>query len=617
VHSVPESTRTGDVVAAALRPLADPRTYRGLVFLLSALVLAPLWLALLLAGWLAVGLMAVTPLVVPALVALRALTWLGARLEALLARELLGVEARVPPPSFGAEGYWGRLRILGDPRLWTQQAYLLLRMLLSSTLALAAGSALSAAAWMIAVPFSYRLYEDAEAFGWHIRSFPEALPLLPAGLVALVLCGWLVRACNALWAPLPGALLGGGPASEDARPPVALALRRALPFHATVYSAVGVLTASIWLLTTRAYFWPEWVLLPLGMLLAAHAVVVLVETVLQDDRLQALAIHAGVAAALGIFFVAIWAVTRRAYFWPEWALLPLGLALGIHGSVELADGWQPLVRLTRSRALAIQIGICTCLGAFLVCIWAVTRRGYFWPVWPIIGLAVVAFLHALVVALAAGDRVALTQRIDVLTTTRAGAVEEAQEELSRIERNLHDGAQARLVALGMSLGMAEQKLATDPESARRLLLEARSGAAEALRELRDLARGLHPPILTDRGLEAALSALASRSPLPVEIEADVPERPAAAVETAAYFVAAEALANAAKHARASHVRMRLARLPGRLEVEVHDDGAGGADAAGAGLSGVRRRVEALDGSFSVSSPAGGPTIIVAVLPCEP
>ncbi|MGZ4461681.1 MAG: histidine kinase [Gaiellaceae bacterium] len=599
-----------------LRPLLDPRSYRGLVFLLSALALAPLWFALLLSGWLVIGLLAITPLVVPALAALRALTWLGARLEALLARELLGSEARVPEPSFGSKGYWGRLRILGDPQFWTQQAYLLLRTTLSWALAIAVGSALAAAAGLAAAPLYYR-YDDNAVFGLHVHTLPLALALVPTGLAALVLSGWLVWGCNALWAPLPQALLGGGAAAEQPGHPIALALRRALPFHATVFSAIGVLTVSIWALTTRAYFWPEWVLLPLGTLLAVHAAVVLVEWALGDPRLRALAIHIGTTTALGIFFVAVWALTRRAYFWPEWPLLVFALAVGLHGSIELVDRWRPLVGLTRSRALAIQLGASTALATFLVCVWTVTRRGYFWPVWPIAGLCAAAFLHALVVALTAGDRAALTERIDVLTTTRAGAVEEAQEELTRIERNLHDGAQARLVALGMSLGMAEQKLATDPEAARQLLVEARSGAAEALKELRDLARGLHPPILSDRGLGAALSALASRSPVPVDVSLDVPERPPAPVETAAYFVAAEGLANAAKHAGATRIEIRIAREPGRLTVEIRDDGKGGADPAGTGLSGLRRRVEALDGRFSVSSPAGGPTIIGAVLPCEP
>jgi signal transduction histidine kinase len=208
----------------------------------------------------------------------------------------------------------------------------------------------------------------------------------------------------------------------------------------------------------------------------------------------------------------------------------------------------------------------------------------------------------------------LTERVDVLTTTRAGAVDAQAAELQRIERDLHDGAQARLVALAMSLGMAEEKLASDPEQARALLEEARGEARTALTELRDLARGIHPPILSDRGLEAAITALAARSPLAVTIEADLPRRPPAAVEGAAYFVVAEALTNATKHSGAQQVLVRLALRDETLAVEVADDGRGGADASGSGLVGLRRRVEALDGTLAVVSPPGGGTTLHAELP---
>jgi signal transduction histidine kinase len=209
----------------------------------------------------------------------------------------------------------------------------------------------------------------------------------------------------------------------------------------------------------------------------------------------------------------------------------------------------------------------------------------------------------------------LSERVEVLTTTRAGAVDAQAAELQRIERDLHDGAQARLVALAMSLGMAEDKLASDPEQARALLAEARGEAKTALQELRDLARGIHPPILTDRGLEAAITALAARSPLSVSIDATLPDRLPPAVEAAAYFVVAEALANASKHSAADHVLVRLARSGDALVVEVADDGAGGADPQGSGLVGLSRRVQALDGSLRVVSPPGGGTTLHAEVPC--
>jgi signal transduction histidine kinase len=210
----------------------------------------------------------------------------------------------------------------------------------------------------------------------------------------------------------------------------------------------------------------------------------------------------------------------------------------------------------------------------------------------------------------------MSERIDVLTSTRAGAVDAEEDKLRRIERDLHDGAQARLVALGMSLGMAEQKLDdAEPGEARELLAEARAGAEQALRELRDLARGIHPPVLADRGLEAAVRSLADLSPMQVSVAMDLGARPAAAVESAAYFVSAEGLANAAKHAHAEHVEIRVARRGSVLRLEISDDGVGGADPDGTGLRGLRGRVEALDGSFRVLSPAGGGTILTAELPC--
>jgi signal transduction histidine kinase len=250
---------------------------------------------------------------------------------------------------------------------------------------------------------------------------------------------------------------------------------------------------------------------------------------------------------------------------------------------------------------------------FFVLVWAASG-GSFWPKWPALVFGILLGVHALI-AFARGRDELLTERIEVLETTRAGAVDVQETDLRRIERDLHDGAQARLVALGMNLGMAEQKFANDPEAARELVAEARIGIEVALKELRDLARGIHPPVLTDRGLGAAIDALVDHSALPVEVTVAAGPRPAPAVETAAYFVAAEALTNATKHATATRVVIRVGREPGRLVLEVVDDGIGGADPAGGGLSGLRRRVEALDGTLTVTSPQGGPTVVRAELPC--
>jgi signal transduction histidine kinase len=331
----------------------------------------------------------------------------------------------------------------------------------------------------------------------------------------------------------------------------------------------------------------------------------------------ALEVHAAVDGVLLFALLLIWLVVSRGYFWPIWAWLPLGMVLGIHGWLVLISEQPGIVeRFLGSRALAATTGIGALLAGFCTAVWAITARNYFWPVWPIIGILIVLAMQFVTAVLVSPRRAEMEERIETLETTRAGAVDAQETELRRIERDLHDGAQARLVALGMSLGMAEQKLSDDPARASELLAEARLGAEHALRELRDLARGIHPPVLADRGLAAALASLASSTPLPVGLEVDVVPRPAPAVETAAYFVAAEALANAAKHARAQRVDIRIVRAGDSIELEVRDDGQGGADPDGSGLRGLRRRVEALDGSLSVTSPRGGPTTIRAVLPCE-
>jgi signal transduction histidine kinase len=209
----------------------------------------------------------------------------------------------------------------------------------------------------------------------------------------------------------------------------------------------------------------------------------------------------------------------------------------------------------------------------------------------------------------------LAARVERLTETRAGAVDVAAAELQRIERDLHDGAQARLVALAMDLGMAEERFDRDPESARELVGEAREEAKRALSELRDLARGIRPGLLAERGLGPAIAALAARSPVPAKATVEIPGRPPAQVETAAWFVVSEALANTAKHSGARRATVWLTLRNGHLHVEVVDDGRGGADSGGAGLTGLAQRVAALDGSLEVNSPPGGPTVIRAVLPC--
>ncbi|MGP4016443.1 sensor histidine kinase [Saccharopolyspora sp. 5N708] len=214
-----------------------------------------------------------------------------------------------------------------------------------------------------------------------------------------------------------------------------------------------------------------------------------------------------------------------------------------------------------------------------------------------------------------GPRQRLVRRTRELAATRRRVVDAQAAELRRIERDLHDGAQARIVAAGMTLALADRKMRGPGQSARDDVRTARRQLDEALAELRRLVRGIHPPILTDRGLAAALAALAGDAPLPVEIRAAELGELAPAVESAAYFVTAEALANTVKHAAATTCTITITRTAEALTVEIRDDGRGGADEAGAGLDGLRRRVEALDGRISVTSPVGGPTVVHTELPC--
>jgi signal transduction histidine kinase len=219
--------------------------------------------------------------------------------------------------------------------------------------------------------------------------------------------------------------------------------------------------------------------------------------------------------------------------------------------------------------------------------------------------------------LAPGDRAELEARVAAVEASRAGAVDSADARLRRIERDLHDGAQHRLAYVAMELGRAREKLADDPQGADRLIAEAHEESKKAMVELRDLALGIHPSVLTDRGLDAAVSALAERCPVPVDVDVALDRRPPPAAETAAYYVIAEALTNVGKHAGGTRASVRASYDDGKLVVEVADDGRGGARrAAGSGLEGLAQRVDALDGTLTVDSPAGVGTTIRAELPCR-
>jgi signal transduction histidine kinase len=214
----------------------------------------------------------------------------------------------------------------------------------------------------------------------------------------------------------------------------------------------------------------------------------------------------------------------------------------------------------------------------------------------------------------------LSGRVRTLTATRVDAIDTAAAELRRVERDLHDGAQARLVAVGMSLRAMERLIRSDPEAAISLVVEARENSARALADLRGLVRGINPPVLVERGLGDAIEALALDTPIPAALDIDLDGRAPAPVESAVYFAVAEVLANAVKHADAHEVHIRAIHTaeegPGMLRVEVTDDGSGGADPAnGTGLTGIERRLGTFDGILAVSSPPGGPTIVVIEVPC--
>jgi signal transduction histidine kinase len=310
--------------------------------------------------------------------------------------------------------------------------------------------------------------------------------------------------------------------------------------------------------------------------------------------------------------VFLWGVTGAGYFWPKWVLfalaVPLGAQLAIRAALRVEGHLRPLAIVCAAAGTVV---------AILLAIYWFSGAGYFWPLWPIASLALVVGGYATIVIAWPRVRpreVELAARVDQLTRTRMGALDVQAAELRRIERDLHDGAQARLVALSMQLGRAEERLEDQPEVAD-LVRQAREEASAAIGELRDLARGIAPPVLADRGLPAAVEALGKRAQIPVTVDARIMRRPLPVVETAAYFVVAESLTNAAKHAGGAAATVQVYDEADRLIVEVRDEGPGGADATGTGLMGLRHRVAALDGTLSVSSPPGGGTTVRAVLPC--
>ena len=264
-------------------------------------------------------------------------------------------------------------------------------------------------------------------------------------------------------------------------------------------------------------------------------------------------------------------------------------------------------------SLSTQVSHAHSAGTPLEILFGLTLVGLGVAVAPWLLQAYAALARAL---LAPAGQAELALRVHHLTQTRTETIDSGAAEIRRIERDLHDGAQARLVAVGMTLGAAEDLIGTSPAAARALLAEARVASAQALADLRDLVRGIHPPVLADRGLADAIRALALDSGLKVEVTAELPGRPQASVESAAYFAVCELLANISKHAGTRQAWIDLHYGRGLLRVDVADNGSGGADpAGGTGLCGIERRVAAFDGILALNSPVGGPTVATLEIPC--
>lgn len=338
-----------------------------------------------------------------------------------------------------------------------------------------------------------------------------------------------------------------------------------------------------------------------------------------------------------------------------------GVRIERHVQPLTGGAWAKFVQLVKSRARWAEIGYhvvampwATLAFAATTALWSVCLSAIALPFyldslpgpylkvlgWKIYGrdsaweLAAIGLLVALTIApmltnwmagrsvwiaqklLGASESSKLAQRVEELDARRAAAVQTADAERRRIERDLHDGAQQRLLAIAMELGEARNDLAHSPERAAERLEHAHNETKAAIKELRDLVRGFHPAIIEDRGLNAALSSVIARCPVPITLDYQVNERPRPEIESAAYFIICEAVTNVARHSNATDATVHVVRLGDRLIIEVSDNGTGGADpAAGTGLTGLQGRVEALDGWFQLMSPVGGPTTIVASLAC--
>ncbi|KFG06864.1 sensor histidine kinase, partial [Streptomyces scabiei] len=280
-----------------------------------------------------------------------------------------------------------------------------------------------------------------------------------------------------------------------------------------------------------------------------------------------------------------------------------GFVAQVWMSVKDPVGWRSMLYELIRMPWAVATFVITLTGLFVA-----------WPVLPFIVRGLTNVDRAMVRSLLSPSD-ELERRIAELESDRGVVVDTAAADMRRIERDLHDGAQARLVNLAMGLGLAKEKLLEDPDAAATMVEEAHGEVKLALQELRDLARGIHPAVLTDRGLDAALSSVASRCAAPVKVSVDLAARPAAAIEGIAYFTVSELLQNISKHSGAKAASVDVWRSDDRLLIQVWDDGRGGARLdGGSGIAGLAERLDAVDGVFVIESPVGGPTTVTAELP---
>ncbi|MEV4758411.1 histidine kinase [Micromonospora sp. NPDC049559] len=328
-------------------------------------------------------------------------------------------------------------------------------------------------------------------------------------------------------------------------------------------------------------------------------------------RLRQVAVRAGVAVALCVAATLAWAGTGVDEFWPRWVYFAVGTVLT--GEFVL----RRVLRVPRGRLrwLAVDGAAGGMIMLVDLAVYVLTGGGYFWPVWTYLGFSGLFALHVWVVSRPPGAREReLTARVARLARSRRAAVDRQAAELKRVERDLHDGAQARIASLALTLGLAGELLRRDPDAAARLIDEGRLTAVAALEDLRAVMHSIHPAVLADRGLGDAVRALALNLAVPVTVTGDPPPALPASIETAVYFAIAECLGNVVKHSGAA-TEVAFVDDPGSVLVTVTDSGVGGADPArGTGLRGIIDRLDVVDAELRLSSPPGGPTVVTIIVP---